>query len=290
MPHWCQFNGEQVQQECSVARGAAVPRGTTMGSSYNSGAEPQFRRSGRTGDRSPARMQGSVSPSHAGKLLVHVRSRGGFLGCVLRQSDQAVAMHGRLGDLRAAVGIRRRGVLIGVRRVPLRQRQEVLLESAVIGGCARLGRQSVELLIGRHRRPCASFEAGARRWRRRCGTRRQFLVVRGEFTQLSRRLRIEIRELLAVRAHAGPKIAAWVANEALRHRRVPLGFGCIAIRESSEVCREARVIARLGPLDELLHFECVQERRGFVLCCGSSLRKPEMRVQQAIVNGSGAFS
>ena len=94
-------------------------------------------------------------------------------------------------------------------------------------------------------------------------------MVRGELTQLSRRLRIEIRELLAVRAHAGPKIAAWVADEALRHRRVPFGFGHIAIRESSEVRGEARVIARLSPLDELLHFEGIQERRGFVLCRGT---------------------
>jgi hypothetical protein len=84
--------------------------------------------------------------------------------------------------------------------------------------------------------------------------RRQFLVIRRELTQLSRRLRIEIRELLAVRAHACPKVATWVANKALRHRRVALGFGGVTIRESREVCSEARVVARLCPLHELLHF------------------------------------
>ena len=52
-----------------------------------------------------------------------------------------------------------------------------------------------------------------------------------------------------------PKIAAWVANKALRHRRVPLGFGGVTIRESREVCSEARVVARLCPLHELLHFK-----------------------------------
>ena len=87
-------------------------------------------------------------------------------------------------------------------RVAFRQRQEVLLESAVIGGRARFGRHRVEFLIGRRRRASASLEAGTS-GRRRCGgTGRQFLVVARELTQLSRRLRIEIRELLAVRAHA----------------------------------------------------------------------------------------
>ena len=49
-------------------------------------------------------------------------------------------MHGRLSDTSTSVGIRHRDVLIGVRRVPLRQDQEVLLECTVIGGCIRLGR------------------------------------------------------------------------------------------------------------------------------------------------------
>ena len=162
--------------------------------------------------------------------------------------------------------------------------------AVVIGGCARLGRHRVEFLIGRRRRACASLEAGAGRRRRRCGTGSQFLVVGCELTQLSRRLRIEIRELLAVRAHAGPKIAAWVANEALRHRRVPLGFGRIALSESGEVRSEARVVARLCSFDELLHLECVQKRGGFVLCCGAPREQHRMRAQEAIVNGSGAFS
>ena len=69
-----------------------------------------------------------------------------------------------------------------------------------------------------------------------------------------------------------PKIAAWVANEALRHRRVPLGFGHIAIRESCEVCSETRVVARLCSLDELLHFECVQKSRGICLVLRCSPR------------------
>jgi hypothetical protein len=56
-------------------------------------------------------------------------------------------------------------------------------------------------------------------------------MVGCELPQLGRRLCIEIRELLAVRAHACPKIADWIANEALRHRRVPLGFGRVTIRE-----------------------------------------------------------
>ena len=80
-------------------------------------------------------------------------------------------------------------------------------------------------------------------------------MVARQLTKLSRRLRIEIRELLAVRAHAGPEIAAWVANEALRHRRVPLGFGGVTVRESREMRSEARVVARLCPLDELLYFK-----------------------------------
>jgi hypothetical protein len=35
---------------------------------------------------------------------------------------------------------------------------------------------------------------------------------------------------------------------------VALGFGGVTIRESGEVCSEARVVARLCPLHELLHF------------------------------------
>ena len=65
--------------------------------------------------------------------------------------------------------------------------------------------------------------------------------------------------------HAGPEIAAWVANEALRHRRVPLGFGCVALSESCEVCSQACVVAWLRPLDELLHLDCVQHSRRFLL-------------------------
>ena len=87
-------------------------------------------------------------PGDAGKLLVHRRSRGGFLGRIPRQRDQTIAMHGRLGDTRASVGLRHRDVILGVRGVPLRQCQEVLLEGAVIGGCARLGRQRAELSAG----------------------------------------------------------------------------------------------------------------------------------------------
>ena len=78
-------------------------------------------------------------------------------------------------------------------------------------------------------------------------------MVGCELTELGRRLCIEMRELLAVRAHACSKVAAWVANEALRHRCVALGFGRVTLCQSSEVRREASAIARLGPLDELLH-------------------------------------
>src|SRR5699024_2752746 len=94
----------------------------------------------------------------------------------------------------------------------------------------------------------------------------QFLVVSGELAELGCRLRIEIRELLAVHAHACSKVATWIANEALRHRRVALGLGCVTIRERCEVRSEARVVARLCPLDELLHFNGVQQSRWFVLC------------------------
>jgi len=69
------------------------------------------------------------------------------------------------------------------------------------------------------------------------------------------RFMVILRSGRRVRAHAGPEIAAWVANEALRHRRVPLGFGGVAVRESREMRSEARVVARLCPLDELLYFK-----------------------------------
>ena len=91
-------------------------------------------------------------------------------------------------------------------------------------------------------------------------------MVSCELTEFGCRLRIEIRELLAVRAHACPKVATWIANEALGHRRVALGFGCVTIRERREVRSEARVIARLCSLDELLHFDRVQQSRWFLLC------------------------
>ena len=63
-----------------------------------------------------------------------------------------------------------------------------------------------------------------------------------------------------------PRLRLGLLNKALRHRCVPLGFGCIAVGESSEVCREASARLVFGLLDELLHFDCVQQRRGFVLC------------------------
>ena len=85
-------------------------------------------------------------------------------------------------------------------------------------------------------------------------TPRQFLMVRRELTQLSGRLRIEIREPLTVLAHACPRLRLGLPPKlcAIDVRR----FASAAYRSASAVkcAAEARIIARLRPLDELLHF------------------------------------
>ena len=154
-------------------------------------------------------------------------------------------MHGGLGDTRAPVGTRRCGVVFGVRGLPLRQGQEVLLESAVLGGRAGLGGERFELLVGGLTRTGAPFEAGARSGRCRRGTGRQLLVVRCQLTYRRGCLCVERRKLFAMGAHTRPQTATWVATEALRHRRVPRGFGCVLLSKGSEVSGEARMITRL---------------------------------------------
>src|SRR4051812_18539570 len=124
----------------------------------------------------------------------------------------------------------------------------------VIGGGGGSLPPRREVLTGWRRRAPATRPAGAGRRRGGCWAGRRLLVVARELTQLGRRLRVETRELLAVRAHARPEIAAWVADEALRHCRVPLGFGGVTVCESPEVSSQARAVARLCPLDELLDF------------------------------------
>ena len=88
--------------------------------------------------------------------------------------------------------------------------------------------------------------------RRRCrSTGGQLGVIHGEFTHGRFRLGVEIRQLLAVRAHAGAQISARIADEALGHRHVALRLGRVPIGERGEVCAELRLVARLGSRDEL---------------------------------------
>jgi hypothetical protein len=95
-------------------------------------------------------------------------------------------------------------------------------------------------------------------------------VVRGKFTQRAGLLRVQIREPLAVHAHAGAQVATCFTNEALRHRGVALRFSRVLVCKNGEAGAEPRVICRLGAGDKLPHFERVQDRRGFLLCRGDA--------------------
>ena len=48
--------------------------------------------------KAPARRNRQPLPFDAGELFIHLGSSSGFLGGVLRQSDQVVAMDGRFGQ------------------------------------------------------------------------------------------------------------------------------------------------------------------------------------------------
>ena len=126
----------------------------------------------------------------------------------------------------------------------------------MIAGRARVGGESLQFFLCRLWRAGSSLESGCVT-RRSCPTACQLLVIRGKLTQRRRRLRVQICESRAVHAHASSEAAVRIATDVLRHRHVRLCLGGVPVAESGEVGTQARVIAWLGALDELLHFECV---------------------------------
>jgi hypothetical protein len=94
-------------------------------------------------------------------------------------------------------------------------------------------------------------------------------VVNSQLACSRRELRVEIREALAMRAHAAAQISIWIPAEALRHRQVSLGFSGVSLAERHEMRTEARMIGGVSALDELPNFDGVQQSRRFVLRCGT---------------------
>ena len=74
--------------------------------------------------RTPARTCGTPLPGEAGKVLVHLGSRGRFLGCIPRQLGETVVGHSHVCDSRT-VSVRsgELGMLLRVARIALGERR-----------------------------------------------------------------------------------------------------------------------------------------------------------------------
>ena len=116
----------------------------------------------------------------------------------------------------------------------------------MLGRRVGLRSQSVQFFRSRLRCSHSSLEPSSVFRRSRGHAARQLLVIGGELTHRGRRLRIQVCQALAVRAHAGAQIPTRVSDEALRHRDVPLRFGWHADPQCGEMsagdvrCRPAR--------------------------------------------------
>src|SRR5262245_50999952 len=192
-----------------------------------------------------------------GQVLVHFRSFGRFLGRVAVQSGEPIVLDGGLREARPAIHLREGDVLISFGRVPLRQREEVLLQDAMLCWSARLGRQCVQLVLVGFRGAGTSLEWSAVAGRSGGPAACQLVVICSQFASRCRRLIIQSRQAFAVRAHAKAQVPAWVANEALGHAEVSLGLRGIAITQSGEMCAEACMVRQFSTGDQLLYFKTV---------------------------------
>ena len=149
----------------------------------------------------------------------------------------------------------------GVRRVPLRQRLEVLRQRTVIGRGVGLRRPGIQLLVGGLRGAGAALEPRPVTGQCRRRPAGQLLVVGRELAQRRCRLVVKVGQLAAVHAHARAGIPVRVAHERLGHCFVAFGFSSIPVAQGGEVSTEFGVISRLAAGDKLLHLERAEDGR-----------------------------